>query len=192
MNDQTKAGTGRMSSAERREAVLDAAIAEFAVYGLHGATTEAIARRVGITQPYIFRLYGSKKELFLAAVERVCDRVIHTWQAVLEAAPEDADPEERIRVAGEAYAGLMGRREELLLLLQAFAASQDPDVLRVSRQRLRQMYEYVQQATSASSERMQRFFAHGMLLTVAAALDLPTIVGQEEWADTFMGSKKGT
>ena len=174
-----------MSSAERREAVLDAAIAEFAVYGLHGATTEAIARRVVITQPYVFRLYGSKKELFLAAVERVCDRVIETWQAALQAVREDADSEERILAAGEAYVGLMGRREELLLLLQAFAASKDPDVLRVSRRRLRQMYEYVQQATGAPDERMQRFFAQGMLLTVAAALDLPAIAGQEECAYTF-------
>jgi AcrR family transcriptional regulator len=180
-----------MSSAQRREAVLGAAIAEFAIYGLHGATTEAIARRVGITQPYIFRLYGSKKALFLAAVERVCDRVIETWQAALEAAPEDADPEERILAAGEAYAGLMGRREELLLLLQAFGASKDPNVLQLSRRRLRQMYDYVQQATGASDERMHRFFAYGMLLTVAAALDLPAIAGQEQWADKFMGSKKG-
>lgn len=178
-----------MSFAERREAVLEAAIAEFGVYGLHGSTTEAIARRVGITQPYVLRLFGNKKEMFLAAVERVCDRVVEAWLAALEELQEDAGPEERIVALAGAYVGLMGHREELLLLLQAFGASKDPDVLRVSRRRLRQMYEYARQSTGASDERVHRFFAHGMLLTVAAGLDLPAIAGEEKWADEFMGSK---
>jgi TetR/AcrR family transcriptional regulator len=180
-----------MSSAERREVVLDAAVAEFAAYGLHGATTEAIAKRVGITQPYIFRLFGNKKELFLAAVERVCDRVLESWEATLKGLRDDATPQERLLAMGEAYVELMDRREELLLLLQAFGASKDPDVLRVSRRRIQQMYQYVQQATGEVDERVQQFFAQGMLLTVAAGLDLPTIAGEERWAREFMGSKKG-
>ena len=54
------------------EAVLDAATHEFAVKGLHGASTEDIARAAGISQPYLFRLFGTKKELYLATVERAC------------------------------------------------------------------------------------------------------------------------
>jgi AcrR family transcriptional regulator len=191
VSERIKARAGRMSSAERREVVLDAAIAEFAAYGLHGATTEAIAKRVGITQPYIFRLFGNKKELFLAAVERVYDRVLETWETALKRVREDATPEERMLAMGEAYVELMSRREELLLLLQAFGASKDPDVLRVSRRRMRQMYEYVQRAAGEADERVQQFFAQGMLLTVAAGLDLPAIAGEETWAREFMGSKEG-
>jgi AcrR family transcriptional regulator len=70
------ATTTRQTAAERREAVLEAASAEFALRGLHGASTDAIARRAGISQPYLFRLFGSKKELFIAVVDRCYDRTL--------------------------------------------------------------------------------------------------------------------
>ena len=62
--------TGRRTAAERREEILEAALTEFAVHGFDGASTDAIARRVGISQPYLFRLFGTKKELFIATIER--------------------------------------------------------------------------------------------------------------------------
>ena len=171
-----------MSAEERREAVLEAAIVEFATYGLHGGSTERIAERVGISQPYVFRLFGTKKDLFLAAVDRVCDRVVEAWEAALE-----EDPEDRLLALGRAYVGLMLPRDELLLLLQSFAASKDPDVLRLSRERMERMYGFVESVTGESTERVQQFFAQGMLLTVAAGLDLPAIAHDERWASKFLG-----
>ena len=171
-----------MSAEERREAVLEAAIVEFATYGLHGGSTERIAERVGISQPYVFRLFGTKKDLFLAAVDRVCDRVVEAWEAALE-----EDPEDRLLAMGRAYVGLMLRRDELLLLLQSFAASKDPDVLRLSRERMERMYGFVENATGDSAERVQQFFAQGMLLTVTAGLDLPASAHDERWASKFLG-----
>src|SRR3977135_2905019 len=70
-----KAGDLRHTAAERRTEVLQAAVAEFALHGLHGTSTEMIARRIGISQPYIFRLFPSKKALFLAAIDQCFDRV---------------------------------------------------------------------------------------------------------------------
>src|SRR2546428_9919981 len=70
-----KAGDLRHTAEERRAEVLQAAVAEFALHGLHGTSTEMIARRIGISQPYIFRLFPSKKELFLAAIDQCFDRV---------------------------------------------------------------------------------------------------------------------
>ena len=58
----------RLTAGERREAVLEAAMAEFAHGGLHGTSTEAIAARAGISQPYLFKLFGTKKELFLGTI----------------------------------------------------------------------------------------------------------------------------
>ena len=69
----------RMSAAERREMVLEAAIAEFAVHGMAGTSTEDVARRAGISQPYLFRLFPTKKALFLALVERCYRRVEDTF-----------------------------------------------------------------------------------------------------------------
>jgi AcrR family transcriptional regulator len=60
----------RLTAADRREAVLEVALVEFAAHGYEGASTEEIARRVGISQPYVFRLFGTKKDLFKAPVGR--------------------------------------------------------------------------------------------------------------------------
>ena len=64
----------RQTAEERRAAVLEAARLEFARHGLHGASTDAIARGAGISQPYLFRLFGSKKALFLAENEQCFQR----------------------------------------------------------------------------------------------------------------------
>jgi len=67
------ATTERKTAEERREAVLDAALTEFGDHGFEGASTDAIARAAGISQPYLFRLFGTKKDLFLASVQRCLD-----------------------------------------------------------------------------------------------------------------------
>ncbi len=171
----------RQTAEERRDAILDAAIAEFAAYGLHGATTEAIARRVGISQPYIFRLFGTKKEVFLAALERVYDRIAATFMAAAAAA--DASGGDALGAMGHSYKTLLAEREELFLLLQAFAGSSDQEVRAVARDRYAALYRVVARVSGADEEALRQFFAYGMLCTVAAAIDLPLLIGagKEEW-----------
>src|SRR5262249_42424402 len=97
----------RMSAEERREAVLEVAVAEFAQTGLHGTSTEKIAAGAGISHPYLFRLFGTKKELFLACMD-VCHTRLHdTFTRAAEAAG-DAD---RLEAMGHAYVDLLGDRE---------------------------------------------------------------------------------
>src|ERR1700691_6553441 len=69
----------RMPAVERRELVLEAALAEFAAGGLAGTSTEEVARRAGISQPYLFRLFPTKRALFLALVQRCFDRLEETF-----------------------------------------------------------------------------------------------------------------
>src|SRR6478752_641064 len=64
------ATTTRQTAEQRRDTVLDAAMIEFGLKGLHGASTDDIARLAGISQPYLFRLFRTKRDLFLASVER--------------------------------------------------------------------------------------------------------------------------
>src|SRR5438874_564684 len=71
----------RKSAEERREEILEAAMIEFAEKGLYGTSTDDIARRVGVSQPYLFRLYGTKKELFVAAVERCFENTLAMMRA---------------------------------------------------------------------------------------------------------------
>lgn len=182
MGEQKPPPVYRRSSEQRREAVLDAAVVEFSEKGLHGASTEAIASRAGISQPYVFKLFGTKKDLFLAAVDRVCDRIVETWEDCLTGNPDDP-----LLAMGEAFVGLTFHREELLLVLQACAASKDPDVLGLMRRRMELMYDYVTRASGEPHENVQAFFAQGMLLTVGAGLALPALAHESEWARRFLG-----
>ena len=81
----TPAPRRRVPAAERRDAIIEAAVSEFAHGGLHGTPVDRIARRVGVAQPYVFSLFGSKRDLFLAAVERGFARVEETFREAVEA-----------------------------------------------------------------------------------------------------------
>src|ERR671934_2364538 len=124
----TTAAQPRVSAEEGREAIVEATMIEFAERGWYGMSTEAIARRVGISQPYIFRLFGTKKELFLAVVARVYDRIAATFREAAASRPDDP-----LAAMGAAYRALLTGRDELLLLLQSFAAAGDPQVQEVGR-----------------------------------------------------------
>lgn len=165
-----------MSAAESREEILEAAVAEFAVKGLHGTSTERIAERVGVSQPYLFRLFGTKKDLFLAAVERGFDRVEAAFRRAAETHPENV-----LKAMGEAYGILLVHREELLLQMQGYAACADPQVQEVVQRRFAELYRLVEQLSGADEEQLRTFFAHGMLWNVAASIGLSSLLG-EEWA----------
>jgi AcrR family transcriptional regulator len=161
------AGT-RMSADERREAVLTAAVPEFAVGGLRGTSTESIARRAGIAQPYLFRLYPTKKDLFLASVGRVFDRIA----AAFEEAAGGRDGEEAMAAMGEAYGRFLADRDLLMHQMQAYAACDDPDVRAVTRRGFGRLWTLVEELTGASADDIRGFFAGGMLFNVIAAMDL--------------------
>lgn len=166
----------RMSANERREDILKAAMIEFARGGLTGTSTEAIAARAGISQPYLFRLFGTKKDLFLAVVERGFDHVQQAFQLAAESQPENA-----LEAMDAAYARLLSLREELLLQLHAYAACSDPDIQTVVRGRFAELYRSVRRLSGADAEAVRDFFAMGMLLNVAAAMDLPAVIEDETW-----------
>src|SRR4051812_43224809 len=160
----------RMSAADRREALVRAAVPAFAHGGLHGTPVSTITEAVGVTQPYAFSLFKTKKGLFLAAVEHGFDRVKETFRTAAAAAPA---PEQRLEAMGHAYVGLLEDRELLRLQLQAYAASGDDEVRDVVRRRYAGLYELVRELSAADGEALRRFFGDGMLLNVAAAVDLP-------------------
>jgi len=160
----------RQTAAERREHVLDAAIAEFAASGYHAASTTAIARRAGISQPYIYALYRNKHDLFLAAYRHVAERI----RARLVAAAESADdPEAALAAMGEAYLGLIADRSDVLCQLQAYAAAGDADLRGPVRDEFLRVFEAVREAAGASREETAFFFAGGIFLAIAGVLEIP-------------------
>ncbi len=164
----------RLRADERREAVVEAAIEEFARNGLHGSSTERIAKQAGISQPYIFKLFGTKKELFLVCALRVCDRVQDTFQNALignTGCPLEA--------MGTAYVGLLKRRHELLVLLHSFAAADDDEVRTKVRKRYAELHRFVKDASNAPDAEVSAFFAQGMLMTIATAIDYPELIDMD-------------
>src|SRR4029077_12152386 len=119
----------RMTADERRDAIVAAATEEFATGGLVGASTEAIARRVGVSQPYVFQLFGTKKDLFLAVVRSCFSRISLAFEdAAGRWAPGDDDCDSPLMAMGIAYKRLLADRTLLLVQLQGYAACSDPDV----------------------------------------------------------------
>jgi AcrR family transcriptional regulator len=160
----------RASSDERREQVIAAAVKEFAAHGYHAASTSAIAKRAGISQPYIYALFPNKRELFLAVHRHVVERI---RRAFAEAAAHGTTPEARIEAMALAYRRLLEDRDEILCQMQAHAAAGDPDLREPIRVEFERLLEDAERISGASRDEVRRFIAKGMLLNVAAALGLP-------------------
>jgi AcrR family transcriptional regulator len=164
---------GRMTADERRDAIVAAGIEEFANGGLVGASTEAIARRAGVSQPYVFQLFGTKKELFLAVVRRCFARTTLAF----EQAARDYVPGETLgcntvlEAMGATYMNLLADRNALLVQLQAYAACADPDVRDVVREEFAGLHHRVRELSGATGLEIHHFFAEGMLLNIAAAVE---------------------
>ena len=169
----------RSTATARRDEILDAAVGEFAVNGLHGTSTEAIARRAGVSQPYVFRLFGTKKALFLATVERSFDRTAAEFRAAAQRArAEGVHP---FDLMAERYIEMLADREQVLLQMQAYVASADPDVRVVVQRRYGELYRFLE-SVEPDRARVHAFLSTGMFLNVAAAIDLPAIVDTDDWA----------
>src|SRR4051794_41517453 len=106
----------RLTAAERGEEVLQAAVHAFGRSGYAGTKTDEIARLAGVSQPYVIRLFGTKQQLFLATMHRVCDQIESAFRRA-------AAREATLSSLGEAYNELIPERELLVVLLHGFAAS---------------------------------------------------------------------
>jgi len=166
------ATTTRQTAEVRREAVLDAARHEFAQHGLHGASTDAIARRAGISQPYLFRLFGSKKELFLAVNEACFARTLDVFRQ----AASGKSGAEALHAIGAAYRDLIDEDRTMLQgQLQAYAASVEDEEVRASSARgYGRLVDYVETVSGGDRPTVSRFFAAGMLMNVLVAMDVST------------------
>lgn len=173
----------RQTAAERREAVLAAATREFAVKGYHGTSTEEVARAAGISQPYLFRLFGSKKELYLAAMRRCVDE---TYTAFAEAA-RGKNGQAALRAMGEAYMEITRDRDRLMFMLKSWS-SDDPDVRRASRTAWRNLVDLAEQASRETPQVVSRFFANGMLITILMSMGL--MEEPEPWATRLVEACK--
>ncbi len=183
-----KTRTRRWTADERREVIVGAAMEEFAAAGLAGASTEAIARRAGISHAYLFRLFGTKRDLFLATVERSDDLIREAFATALR---EHEGPKPVQASLGRAYRRLVEDRTTLMFQLHAHAvACGDADVRATVRRGFERLFRWVQDEAGLSPDAARLFIAQGMLINVVAALDLPSLARKEPWvARLFAGTE---
>lgn len=166
----------RMSGSERRAQVLEIAAREFADHGLHGASTEKVAREAGITQAYVFRMFKTKKALFLEVVGMAFDQFVDG----MHCAADGATGLRALASMGSQYYELLAHRTTLLLQLQGFAACGDEEVRAVVRAKMARMWHVVDGGTGLDPVTVKTFLAFGMLLNAGAALDVAEV--NEPWA----------
>jgi len=167
----------RKTAEERRQDVLEVAQEVFAEHGLSGASTDEIARKAGISQPYLFRLFRTKKELFLATVESCFAETLDTFRQ----AAEGKTGEEALMAMGKAYGELIRSNPNRLRgQMQTYAACDDPDVREAAQKGFGGLVNFVEQASGVDTERLSRFFAKGMLINVVASMGL--LDADEAWA----------
>jgi AcrR family transcriptional regulator len=168
--------TTRSTAAVRKDAVLDAALIEFAERGYAGASTDDIARRAGISQPYLFRLFGTKKELFKASSARCFRETLEMFQR----AAEGKRGEEALHAIGQAYIEMLETdKTRLRGQMQAYAACDDPEIRAVIRAGYGDLVAYARRVSDADWPTVWSFFATGMLLNVLASMQFDT--EPEQW-----------
>ena len=167
----------RSTAAERKDDVLDAAMIEFAEKGYDGTSTDDIAKRAGISQPYLFRLFGTKKELFKATVSRCFRETLEMFQR----AAEGKRGEEALQAIGRRTwnscrptgrgSARRCRRTRPPPTTPRSARSCGPATATSSRTRAA--------SPDADGEQLWQFFATGMLFNVLASMHVND--SPEQW-----------
>ncbi|MGW1889329.1 TetR/AcrR family transcriptional regulator [Streptomyces sp. NPDC002004] len=166
----------RMSAEERRESVIRAAVSEFARRGYYGTSTEAIAKRVGVSQPYLFRLFPGKKAIFSAAATRCISDTVQLFRE----ASDGLRGEEALRAMANAYTDVIAREpERLLMQMQVYVAvaaaeeAGDREFGEAVRAAWTELWETVHLPLGADAEETTNFMACGMLINVLVSMGFP-------------------
>jgi AcrR family transcriptional regulator len=179
----------RVPAAERRDALIEAAVHHFGHGGLHGTRVAAIAAEVGVAQPYVFSLFPTKRDLFLAAVGRCFEKIAALFEAATEAydrnGPSEPD-EDKLDAIGHAYMGAIAEDpDQLLLQLQAYAAcGDDEEIQAFVRHEYARLVDLVRRVSGVEDEEeLDGFFQTGMWCNVAAALGVEDFSVGSGWVE---------
>ncbi|MBV8395196.1 MAG: TetR/AcrR family transcriptional regulator [Actinobacteria bacterium] len=128
----------RLRAEERRRAVLEAASRVFAKSSYDGATTAEIAREAGITEPILYRHFGSKRELYLACLDAA-------WQSLRATAEEAvaADPGRCLGAVADVYMTRRAQTRLVDLWIQALTiAPEDPAIAKAVKEQVRAVHAF--------------------------------------------------
>lgn len=144
---------------------------EFGSGGYDSVSVSAIAERAGVSQPYVFRLFGTKKDLYVACIEERTRVIREAFRTAAQASPDAP-----LDAMADAYLALLADDPVALRAqLQAWSSASDPEIGEAARSSYLSIWRDVHELTGIDAEEVRDFMAHGMLLTVLAVLDLPDL-----------------
>jgi len=164
--------SNRLTAEERRDEIVAAAGIEFASGGFAGTSTAAISRRAGVSQPYLFQLFGTKKDLFVAVVRDCFGRTGRRFEESGRAARASGqDTKGILEQMGHAYVQmLLADRNILRLQLHAYAACAEPEIRVVVGEEYFALWRTVARVSGADPYALHAWFAQGMLINVIASI----------------------
>lgn len=184
----------RVPAAERRDALIEAAVHHFAHGGLQGTKVSAIAADVGVAQPYVFSLFPTKRDLFLAAVDRCFEKVAAVFEEAVanfeKNGPQEPE-EDALKAIGLAYMDRITENpDQLLLQMQAYAACGDDPGIQVSvRRNFARLVDLVRRLSGVTDdEELDGFFQIGMWCNVAAALGVEEFSVGSGWVENSLAA----
>lgn len=173
----SRAGAGRrLSSEERREQIIEAALAVFGARGYEGTTTDDVARAAGVSQPYVVRLFGSKENLFLAAMRAAMDEMMRAFRLAL--AQDDAGEPVSQRI-GQAYVELLSIRGLHQTLSHAWLLGAHPSIGAAARTGFAEVWRFFREEAGLGAEDARAFLAEGMLINVMIGMRLVDDYGHD-------------
>ena len=166
----------RMSSDERREQIIAAAMAVFGARGYEGTTTDDVARTAGVSQPYVVRLFRSKENLFLEAMKSALDEMMRTFRVALADEASDKPASKRI---GEAYVELLSTRGLHQTLSHAWLLGGHPVIGRAARRGFAEVWQFIRDEAGFDADQARAFIAEGMLINVMIGMRLVDDYGSD-------------
>lgn len=141
----------RMPAQQRREQLLDCASQLFATQGYARATTSQLAKAAGVTEPIIYRHFASKRDLFVALIERTGRRTLEKWASHLSTAE---DPAERVRrlIGDNPMVGPDGREAYRVFLQSISEVESDEKIAEAVTAHINNVHAFLQKELEAAQE----------------------------------------
>ncbi len=139
----------------------------------------AVAARAGISQAYVFKLFPTKEQLFIAAVERCYEKIEATFRASAATAGSE-EPETVLDAIGLGYARLIVDRDILMLQVHAQSAADLPAIRDAVRAGIARSVRVARELTGAGEAAIQNFIAFGQLCHLVTTLGLDGL--DTDWA----------
>lgn len=154
MGDHTEAAPRRRrrGAEEVSRRIIDAAAEEFEALGYSGATTASIARRAEVTEAQVFRFFGSKQELFRAAIFEPLNRHFAEFHARINGEPAHSAPgRELARDYINELQDFMAQHSKMLMSLIVASAYQPGATARIAD--IQGLLDYFDRGATMMSER---------------------------------------